>query len=204
MSEIQKIIKQAMHAHSVEQKSTFDANIAGQGSRRLQLLVFVAALVLILWASQAELDIAVSARGEVILKQDVEKIQHLEGGILDKLYVSEGERVYQGQQIARLKAADRDVELTSSKVEASSVQLDIERLKALIEEREPDFSFAATNSEKAELVEAQWQSWLKEQQKNSSTDAIVAHDIEHKTRLISSMKKRLTSANSHCRVPVLL
>ena len=196
MSEIQKVIKQAMHAHAVDNTTAYEAEIAGQGSRRLQLLVFVTALVLILWASQAELDIAVSARGEVILKQDVEKIQHLEGGILDQLFVTEGERVYAGQPIARIKAADRDTELSSSHVEVSAVLLDIERLRALIEERDPDFSLLAVDPNNADLIEAQWQNWLKEQQKNTSTDAIVEHDIKHKSRLIRSMQKRLKSANA--------
>lgn len=196
MSEIQKVIKQAMHAHAVDNSTAYEAEIAGQGSRRLQLLVFVTALVLILWASQAELDIAVSARGEVILKQDVEKIQHLEGGILDQLFVTEGERVYAGQRVARIKAADRDTELSSSHVEVSAVQLDIERLRSLIEQREPNFSALAADSKNTDLIEAQWQNWQKEQQKNTSTDAIVEHDIEHKSRLIHSMKKRLNSANA--------
>lgn len=196
MSEIQRIIKQAMQAHSVDQKTTYDAEIVGQGSRRLQLLIFIGALVLIIWSSQAELDIAVSARGEVVLKQDVEKVQHLEGGILDKLFVSEGDTVFKGQQVARLKAADRNVDLSSSNTEVSAVRLDIARLRALIEEREPDFRFAGTDPQSAALAEAQWQSWQKEQQKNTSNDAIVRHDIEHKSKLISSMKNRLESANT--------
>ena len=196
MSDIQKIIKQAMQAHSIDQKSSYEAEIAGQGGRRLQLLVFIGALILILWASQAELDIAVSARGEVVLKQDVEKVQHLEGGILDALFVSEGDRVFQGQQVARLKAADRDADLNSSNTEVSALQLDIARLRALIEEREPDFSFADSTPATTELVEAQWQSWQKEQQKNSSNDNIIRHDIEHKGKLISSMRNRLKSAKT--------
>ena len=194
MSEIQRVIKQAMHAHAIDQRGVSEAAIPGRGSRRVQLLVFLAVLVLIIWASQAKLDIAVSARGEVILKQDVEKIQHLEGGILDQLYVEEGQHVFAGQKVASLKAADRDVELSSTILQVTSLELDSERLKALIDEREPDFSAYANRGKN--LVQTQRQSWQKEAQKNSSSDTIVQHDITHKEQLLSSMRVRQKSANA--------
>ncbi|KZX80752.1 hemolysin D [Oleiphilus sp. HI0009] len=200
MSEIQRVIKKAMLDHALDQRTIDDAEIPGKTGRRLQILFFTTILILLIWSTQAELDIAVSARGEVVLKQDIEKIQHLEGGILDQLLVAEGDRVFVGQQIARLKAADRDVELQSASVESLALRLDIERLTSLIEEREPDFSFSAIDAQSAELVEAQWQSWYKEHQKNESNDIIVGHDIKHKRGLMASMKTRKASAHKQLKL----
>jgi len=195
MSEIQTVIKKAMQAHAVDQRGAHDEEISGKKGRRVQILIFFAVLLLIVWASQARLDIAVSARGELILKQDIEKIQHLEGGLLDELYVKQGDRVYIGQKIARIKAAERDVELQSGNVQVSALKLDTERLLALIEERQPNFELAALAATD-ELVQAQRNSWQKEHQKNQSADGIARHDISHKEGLIASMQVRIKSANA--------
>ncbi len=55
-----------------------------------------------LWAGVVPLASAAIARGKVVLDSNRKTIQHLEGGIIDKILVSEGGKVEKGQTLVRL------------------------------------------------------------------------------------------------------
>lgn len=78
------------------------------------------------------------ARGEFIPVQRVQVIQTPEGGALSAILVRNDERVQKGDVLARFRATDllRDIELAD--VRASRLQIEIERLDALAEGREPN------------------------------------------------------------------
>lgn len=64
----------------------------------------VALLILLLaaWALIADLDEVAVASGQVVPQGDVKTVQHLEGGIVEELFVGEGDRVEEGQDLLRL------------------------------------------------------------------------------------------------------
>jgi len=57
------------------------------------------------WAATAQLDEVSSAPGEVIPSAKVKVVQHLEGGIIEQLDVSEGAAVKEGQVLLQLDAS---------------------------------------------------------------------------------------------------
>lgn len=68
--------------------------------------IAIALVVLLLWwASWAELDEVTRGIGKVIPSSSVQLIQSLEGGLLEKIYVKEGERVGVGQPLIRIQDA---------------------------------------------------------------------------------------------------
>ncbi len=86
--------------------------------------------VFVLWISWFPLDVASYAQGQVIPAGQLKKIQHLEGGIIREIHVTEGQQVAQGTVIADLEdvASNSDVgELTSR---AASLQIKVLRLTA--------------------------------------------------------------------------
>ncbi len=157
----------------------------------MQISILCGIILLLIWASVAKLDIVVSARGEVVSESDVEKIQHREGGILDALLVKEGQYVHKGQPIARLRAMERDSELGAMQFEVSELQLEIERLSALIDDFIPDFT---KYSRDEELVAFHSKIWREEVEKNRAAEDLLTHDIAHKKGLLSSMRGRLKSS----------
>jgi HlyD family secretion protein/adhesin transport system membrane fusion protein len=194
MSDLQELIRTAMRSQGEHRDDEQPSHSSGQKrSHRIQIFVIFCFLSLIVWASFAELEIATSVRGELIQLNDVEKIQHLEGGMLEEMLVKEGDRVFAGQVIGRLRAIERDSQHQAMITETLTLQLEIERLSALFEDREPDFKQFSAPSE---LVNAQRNDWWQESAKNQSTDDIMRLDIEHKTQLIASMKTRTKSARS--------
>lgn len=53
----------------------------------------------LVWAALAELDAGALAQGGVIPAGRVKTVQHLEGGIISKLSVKEGDAVQRGQEL---------------------------------------------------------------------------------------------------------
>ena len=76
---------------------------AHRGRHRSMLVVLaVAVVVFILWASVFQIDEVARAGGEVITGSRVQIIQSVDGGVLSELLVREGDRVEPGQILARL------------------------------------------------------------------------------------------------------
>lgn len=195
MSEIEKHIQNAMYephqSHDAQINDEVVIQSALTASHKTLLAIFIAAVTLLVIVSQVKIDIVVSSRGELLLDTDIEKVQHLEGGILDTLLVSTGDTVYAGQPIARLKSVDRNTQLESSTLDIAAIQIELEKFSSLIEQREPNFQ---SYDYAGELVTSGQRAWLEESNKNQSNESLIKHDIEHKARLMSSMKRRKVSS----------
>lgn len=66
------------------------------------LTLFSGVLAALYWASEAKVDVIVRAEGRVVPAGKPQIVQHLEGGIVRKLNVSEGQRVKAGEALVEL------------------------------------------------------------------------------------------------------
>ncbi|CCO22143.1 HlyD family type I secretion periplasmic adaptor subunit [Maridesulfovibrio hydrothermalis] len=82
------------------------------------------------WACFFELDIVSQAEGEVIPSSRVKPVQHLEGGIILKINVREGEKVTKGQELIELEATASDSSVEELDVRVKSLRVNIARLEA--------------------------------------------------------------------------
>ena len=70
---------------------------------RIGLIAAAAFFILFLgWAAIARLDSAVTAQGFVVVSGNRKAVQHRDGGIVEKLFVREGDEVRQGQTLLTL------------------------------------------------------------------------------------------------------
>lgn len=85
------------------------------------LTIVLAFGVLGAWAATARLDSAVIAVGNVTVESNRKTIQHLEGGIVSEILVSDGEIVEEGQVLMRLQPlqASASVETYASQLDAA-------------------------------------------------------------------------------------
>lgn len=71
------------------------------------IMLLLAALLI--WAGFAQLDQVAVATGEVVPQGKIKVVQHLEGGIIEQIYVSEGSVVRTGDPLVRLDLATSGV-----------------------------------------------------------------------------------------------
>jgi HlyD family secretion protein len=100
--------------------------------------VFFAAVTAILalggtatgWAMYARLDSAVVAQGVMLAESERKTVEHLEGGILQELLVRPGDRVAEGQVVARLDATQVHEQIEQLLADKRALEVDIWRLAA--------------------------------------------------------------------------
>jgi len=103
-------------------------------------MLSVGFLALIAWSATTEIKETAITFGQVMPTSAVNKIQHLEGGIIEEIMVRDGDLVEKGQVLLRLKADGAQAELSQTETRLGNLQLEAERFRALAEGREPDFT----------------------------------------------------------------
>lgn len=103
--------------------------------------ISLAICAFVAWAAVTNVDEIAVTSGEVVPTGRVQTIQHLEGGMVSEILVEEGGFVEKGQSLVRLDQAAAFAELSQQTARLASLQLQSERLRAIGEGREPDYSF---------------------------------------------------------------
>lgn len=70
--------------------------------RTFVILLLLSSISILLWAGIAEVDVIVRTEGQIIPAGKSQIVQHLEGGIVEKILVQEGEVVVAGQALMEL------------------------------------------------------------------------------------------------------
>ncbi len=180
------------------QKNTVkNRNIAGDklfgemATKKILILVLFFFALFVIWAYLAKFQNIASTRGELVPVAGVEFVQHLEGGMVDKYFVSRGDIVHKGDLIATLKDPSRVSENIISRKRLTIDYLTKERLNALLTHRQPNFERFSNDKE---LISAQKRLYFglidEQQQEINYFDEL----ISNKYSVMKSMKMRLKSA----------
>ncbi|PAP92793.1 HlyD family type I secretion periplasmic adaptor subunit [Mesorhizobium wenxiniae] len=114
---------------SEDRESNFSVSL-----RRTQRAGFVviATLVLVLggWAATASISGAVIAPGQIVVRSNAKKVQHLEGGIVLELNVENGHRVHAGEVIMRLDPSEPRARLAIIIAQLAELEVELKRLEA--------------------------------------------------------------------------
>jgi adhesin transport system membrane fusion protein len=92
-------------------------------------------VLLLVWAYFAQVDRVARAQGTVISSSRVQVIQSVDGGVIRELLVHEGDRVKQGQVLARFEDARVKSYLGETEAKRAGILANIARLRAELEER---------------------------------------------------------------------
>jgi len=109
-----------------------------QEPMRARWLLRVAALVLVLlvvWASVAEIDEVTRGEARVVPSSQVQVIQSLDGGVVDEILVRVGQVVEAGDVLLRVDTTRFAANLGESRVSQAALRVRAMRLEALIENR---------------------------------------------------------------------
>ena len=123
---------------------------SGQGIFYLMVLGLV---LFIAWASFFEIDQAVRAQGKVIPSARTQVIQAADGGVLESLFVQEGDEVVQGQDLAVLEKQRVNASYEETRSKVADLEIALIRAQAEGLNQEPDFS--AIGAEYTDLIMVQ-------------------------------------------------
>ncbi|MDM0111538.1 HlyD family type I secretion periplasmic adaptor subunit [Variovorax sp. J22R133] len=121
-------------------------------------LVGVFLLVAIVWASVANLDVAVQVKGVVTPPSKLQEVQSLEGGIVEEMLVAPGEKVKKGQLLVRLDTAQYTSGRGESRQRYLAALAGRARTDALLNGGEPLFA-SSWRAEAPDLIEKETQLW---------------------------------------------
>ena len=105
------------------------------------LLLFIIAflVIIVIWAATAKLDHVVRGTGEVVTSAQTQRIQSLEGGILRRLYVEEGDLVEAGTLLAELDPTQSESSFGQMQQQLLALEARLTRLRAEHEQKPLDF-----------------------------------------------------------------
>ena len=101
----------------------------------------ITTVAFMIWASVTTLDIVSIATGEVVPSSQLKTVQHLEGGIVSKILVREGEIVEKGQKLVVLAPTASSADVNELKVRLAGLEIEVVRLDGLVSTKnKPSYS----------------------------------------------------------------
>jgi len=161
------------------------------------MLLFVA--VAIAWAAIARLDVAVKGRGAVIPPSRLQEITSLEGGIVLEMHVKPGQRVRQGELLARLDTAQYVAELGENRQQQLAALAARARVEALLSGRAPRFD-AQWQHEAPQLVAKETELWRDALREYQSAVAAASQAVQQRRGELAEARARIVSLHSSVQV----
>ncbi|TAL01087.1 MAG: HlyD family type I secretion periplasmic adaptor subunit [Rhodospirillaceae bacterium] len=164
--------------------------------RRISWIVMGLLGTFLIWACFAPLDEVAVATGSVVPQGRVKTVQHLEGGIIDKLFVTEGDIVHEGEPLVQI-----DLGASASNADELRVRLDGYLITKMRLEAEaagvplvypPDISTRQPN-----LVAGEMQTYTARQKELGSGIEVIQRQVVQKEHEVADARVRLSSAESN-------
>lgn len=147
---------------------------------------FIFALV---WANFAELDEITRGSGKVIPSSDIQKIQNLEGGIVERILVSEGDMVKQGQKLMIIDDTQFSSDLRERGIKILSLQIKIARLEAEAKGRALKFSVRYKGIA-LQLAKDEYSLFKNRQQTLGLAIELLRNDLKEKEQELEELNRR--------------
>lgn len=118
--------------------------------RPLLYAVVLLILTFLLWSGLSEIDQQVRATGRIVPSGAAKLVQHLEGGIVDKILVNEGQRVQKGDPLFQIRNQGASSELEGGRIALQALDIRARRLEA---ERSGQKGFSLNAEDRAGALE---------------------------------------------------
>lgn len=103
--------------------------------RSLLYAILAFMVIGLLWLFLAKIDVVVSARGKVVPDGEIKTLQPVETGVIGSILVKEGQSVKKGEVLMEIDPSVIQSDLASKQKNLTLLELEIERLDALINNR---------------------------------------------------------------------
>lgn len=169
------------------------------GWRLVAWPVMILLAVGVLWANFATLDEVSIATGEVVPAGRIKVVQHLEGGIIQEIYVSEGDTVREGQTLMQLDLAGSGTNREELLVRMDSERLIKARLVAEADGAELVFPEEVAARRPA-IVSAQRQAFEARRRELSSTLQVMREQVKQRELEVEELNARTRAVESNLKL----
>ncbi|MEZ5814458.1 MAG: HlyD family type I secretion periplasmic adaptor subunit [Alphaproteobacteria bacterium] len=166
--------------------------------RATMVMVSLALLAFIVWASFTNINEIARTPGEVIPHGYQQTVQHLEGGIIKNINVQEGDIVKSGQILVTIDETIIKKDLQRAKSKQLSLEKQAERLRAFIENREPDFT--KLNGATESMIADQKLFFESMRNARKEEEDVIRDQITQKKQSIHALKTDLATAESNYKI----
>ncbi|MFP4125560.1 MAG: HlyD family type I secretion periplasmic adaptor subunit [Alphaproteobacteria bacterium] len=151
------------------------------------------------WAVTAELDAAVVARGELIYEGDRRDVQHLEGGVVERIFVDDGDAVVPGGLLIRLRDVGARARVSEVRTEyhgvlARAARLEAERAQAAAIRFPEPLRARAEEASVAHLLDEERKLFASRVAAFESQKGLLRARIPQYERMITGLKSQIAAA----------
>jgi len=158
---------------------------------RVLLIWLITVFVLIIWASFAEVDEITRGSGDVIPSGENQVIQNLEGGIVNDILVTEGDKVTANQILIKITNAKSTSSFASNEIKIDELEARSLRLRA--ESKDIPFVMPKTdNPTFKQFITLEYGLYLTNKTEFNALDAATAQQIEQKKQEYRETQRRIT------------
>ncbi|MDX3773506.1 HlyD family type I secretion periplasmic adaptor subunit [Chromatiaceae bacterium AAb-1] len=148
-------------------------------ARMLLHTIAITLLLLLLWAAFAPLDEVARGDGKVIPSQQLQVIQSLDGGIVEAIYIREGQIVEAGDLLLRIDPTRFVANLRESRAQYLALSAEVARLRALINRTEPVFA-AELQQQAPDTIAHELQLYHTSQEELTEQQSAFRHQLEQR------------------------
>ena len=151
--------------------------------------------ILSLWAFRTEVEITATATGKVIPTGKVRVVQNLEGGIVQNIFVQEGEEVAAGQVLLDFEQIASQSEVNEIETRLAYLRAEILVSEALLEKASLNFppDLILKNAEIIEITKKKYEKVKDEFVKETN---LVAKAVDAKLRSVKLVESKISEVNS--------
>lgn len=169
--------------------------------RTTMLTISVTIIAFTIWSGFTNINEVARSPGEVVPSGYQQVVQHLEGGIVKRIDVKEGDIVKAGQLLVELDDTGVDEDLKRAQSRQITLSMQEERLRAFLERRTPDFSRFGDH---ASTIEDQQNFFRSMESNNTEERKVIEEQISQKRRMISSLQAELRTAEQNLAISTQL
>lgn len=186
------IIKGNRRKRLLSEAIQLDEEVVPTFVRPALIVLTVLVVAFIGWSAAVDINEVAIAQGEVVPSSSIQVVEHLEGGVVGEILVSEGDMVEPQQTVARIKGGGVAAEVNQMKARLTALRLRAERLSAFVDKREPDFE--AVGADYPELIADQWRILQDQIESRRTGRAVIQSQLEQRRQELAQLREALRTA----------
>lgn len=174
----------------LSQTALIEETVAPHAIRTTLMIISTIIIILVIWSSLTYVNEIAITEGEVLPSKHIQAIQHLEGGIVSEINVSEGELVEKGQILIRLDGSGLKKDLAGLKAKKLSLQYQSLRLKSFINQTIPSFNEIPAEDRNKQMEDEQLKAFESMIKAKESERKVIEEQIGQKKESLKSLEEK--------------